>query len=154
MTAKLTEAGFWRKNADSSSLREPRVLIRVYVDEGEIDRAIAFYERLHGVEADMRFDFPEHRLVLAAVGPFLILEGSEESLRPFRSTSARCWSMTFILTTSGCWPPGPISSLARWKCPPAPVSMRACRTARLSNTCITGRARTNKPPQGSAGVMA
>ncbi|EIV2914779.1 VOC family protein [Serratia marcescens] len=86
MTAKLTEAGFWRKTADSSSLREPRVLIRVYVDEGEIDRAIAFYEQLHGVEADMRFDFPEHRLVLAAVGPFLILEGAEENLRPFRST--------------------------------------------------------------------
>ncbi|WP_232098282.1 MULTISPECIES: hypothetical protein [Serratia] len=42
MTAKLTEAGFWRKTADSSSLREPRVLIRVYVNEGEIDRAIAF----------------------------------------------------------------------------------------------------------------
>ena len=58
MTAKLTEAGFWRKTADSSSLREPRVLIRVYVNEGEIDRAIAFYEQLHGVEADMRFDFP------------------------------------------------------------------------------------------------
>lgn len=55
----------WCKTADSSSLREPRVLIRVYVDEGEIDHAIAFYEGLHGVEVDMRFDFPEHRLVLA-----------------------------------------------------------------------------------------
>ncbi|CAI0702726.1 MULTISPECIES: VOC family protein [Serratia] len=86
MTATLTKAGFWRKTADSSALREPRVLIRVYVGEGEIDRAIAFYQQLHGVTADMRFDFPEHRLVLAAVGPFLILEGSEENLRPFRST--------------------------------------------------------------------
>lgn len=86
MTTALTKAGFWRKAADSSSLREPRVLIRVYVGEGEIDRTIAFYEQLHGVTADMRFDFPEHRLVLAAVGPFLILEGAEEQLRPFRST--------------------------------------------------------------------
>ncbi|MBX9383928.1 VOC family protein, partial [Serratia marcescens] len=86
MTTALTKAGFWRKTADSSSLREPRVLIRVYVGEGEIDRTIAFYEQLHGVTADMRFDFPEHRLVLAAVGPFLILEGAEEQLRPFRST--------------------------------------------------------------------
>ncbi|HIE3986690.1 MULTISPECIES: VOC family protein [Serratia] len=86
MTTALTKAGFWRKTADSSSLREPRVLIRVYVGEGEIDRTIAFYEQLHSVTADMRFDFPEHRLVLAAVGPFLILEGAEEQLRPFRST--------------------------------------------------------------------
>jgi predicted enzyme related to lactoylglutathione lyase len=86
MTAKLTEAGLWRKQADSSQRREPRVLIRVYVGEGEIDNAIAFYEKLQGVQMDMRFDFPEHRLVLAAVGPFLILEGAEDSLRPFRST--------------------------------------------------------------------
>ncbi|CAI0699859.1 Predicted enzyme related to lactoylglutathione lyase [Serratia entomophila] len=86
MTAKLTEAGLWRKQADSSQRREPRVLIRVYVGEGEIDSAIAFYEKLQGVQMDMRFDFPEHRLVLAAVGPFLILEGAEDSLRPFRST--------------------------------------------------------------------
>ncbi|WP_261112198.1 VOC family protein [Serratia entomophila] len=86
MTAKLTEAGFWRKQADSSQRREPRVLIRVYVGEGEIDSAIAFYEKLQGVQMDMHFDFPEHRLVLAAVGPFLILEGAEDSLRPFRST--------------------------------------------------------------------
>lgn len=85
MTTALTKAGFWRKTADSSSLREPRVLIRVYVGEGEIDRTIAFYEQLHGVTADMRFDFPEHRLVLAAVGPFLIWR-AEEQLRPFRST--------------------------------------------------------------------
>jgi predicted enzyme related to lactoylglutathione lyase len=86
MTAKLTETGLWRKQADSSQRREPRVLIRVYVGEGEIDNAIAFYEKLQGVQMDMRFDFPEHRLVLAAVGPFLILEGAEDSLRPFRST--------------------------------------------------------------------
>lgn len=88
MTGGLTEAGFWRKTADSSQLREPRVLIRVFVGEGEIDHAIAFYERLQGVPADMRFSFPQQQLVLAAVGPFLILEGSEDNLRPFRSTTA------------------------------------------------------------------
>lgn len=86
MASKLTAAGFWRKTADSSFLHEPRVLIRVFVGEGEIDSAIAFYEKLQKVQADMRFDFPQHHLVLAAVGPFLILEGSEENLLPFRST--------------------------------------------------------------------
>ena len=98
MTTALTKAGFWRKTADSSSLREPRVLIRVYVGEGEIDRTIAFYEQLHGVTADMRFDFPEHRLVLAAVGPFLILEGRKSSCALSAAPSARYWSMTFILS--------------------------------------------------------
>lgn len=154
MTTALTKAGFWRKTADSSSLREPRVLIRVYVGEGEIDRTIAFYEQLHGVTADMRFDFPEHRLVLAAVGPFLIWRGRKSSCALSAAPSARYWSMTFIPITSGCWPPEQRFSSARWRCPPAPVSMRACRTARLSSTCITGRVQTNKPPQGSTGFMA
>ncbi len=86
MTDKLTQAGFWRVAPDSSTLEQPRVFIRLFVGEGEIDKTIAFYENLHGVKADMRFDFPEHRLVLAAVGPFLILEGSDADLLPFRST--------------------------------------------------------------------
>ena len=51
------------------------------------DAAIAFYEDLQGVAHDMRFDFPEKRLTLAAVGAFLLLEGSDEALAPFRSTT-------------------------------------------------------------------
>ncbi|GAA4493832.1 hypothetical protein GCM10023191_031950 [Actinoallomurus oryzae] len=31
--------------------------------------------------------YPEKNLVLAAVGAFLIIEGDEESLRPFRATT-------------------------------------------------------------------
>ena len=76
----------WRRVNDSSGFAEPRVFIRVYLEPGSIDAAIA-YEDLQGVAHDMRFDFPEKRLTLAAVGAFLLLEGSDEALAPFRSTT-------------------------------------------------------------------
>lgn len=77
----------WRRVSDSSGLREPRVWIRVYLEPGRIDAAIAFYENLQSTPMDMRFDFPEHDLVLASVGAFLLLEGTREDLAPFRSTT-------------------------------------------------------------------
>ena len=36
----------WRKHMDSSHLAEPRTLVRVYVEPGELDAAIGFYEKL------------------------------------------------------------------------------------------------------------
>ncbi len=71
----------------------------------------------------MRFDFPEHRLVLAAVGPFLIRRGRKSSCALSAAPSARYWSMTFIPITSGCWPPNEIF-FGPVEVPPAPVSMR------------------------------
>ncbi len=76
-----------RRCADSSDLAEPRVLIRVFLERGQLDAGVAFYERLQGVEADARFSFPAKNLRLATVGGFLLIEGSEEDLRPFRSTT-------------------------------------------------------------------
>ncbi|MGW7552498.1 VOC family protein [Streptomyces rimosus] len=75
-----------RKRTDSSGLAEPRVLIRVFVEPGGLDASIAFYERLQDREADARFSFPAKNLRLATVGAFLLIEGGEEDLRPFRST--------------------------------------------------------------------
>jgi hypothetical protein len=43
----------WRKQMDSAHLAEPRTLVRVYVEPGELDAAIGFYEKLLGVECDM-----------------------------------------------------------------------------------------------------
>lgn len=83
----MTEPSLWRRVSDSSGLKEPRVFIRVYLEPGQLDATIAFYERLQSTTADMRFDFPEHNLVLASVGAFLLLEGTAESLSPFRSTT-------------------------------------------------------------------
>ncbi len=69
----MSQPFLWRRVNDSSGFAEPRVFIRVYLEPGSIDAAIAFYEDLQGVAHDMRFDFPEKRLTLAAVGAFLLL---------------------------------------------------------------------------------
>ncbi|KOT97546.1 glyoxalase [Streptomyces sp. NRRL F-5755] len=86
MDGHHTPAAVWRKRTDSSGLAEPRVLIRVFVEPGGLDASIAFYERLQDREADARFSFPAKNLRLATVGAFLLIEGGEEDLRPFRST--------------------------------------------------------------------
>lgn len=77
----------WRKQIDSSTLTEPRVLIRVFVPPGSLEASVEFYQRLQDVEADARFDFPGARLRLATVGAFLVIEGEAEALAPFRDTT-------------------------------------------------------------------
>ena len=86
MTQDPAAFEFWRKSNDSSSLPEPRVMIRVFVEPGELDDSIAFYEHLQAVTADSRFAFPAVSLRLATVGGFLIIEGDAQALAPFRST--------------------------------------------------------------------
>ncbi|CCH34270.1 VOC family protein [Actinosynnema sp. NPDC047251] len=76
----------WRRDTDSSDRTEPRVYIRAFVQPGTLDDAIGFYERLLGVEADLRTPYPEKGLSLATVGAFLIIEGDDETTRPFRAT--------------------------------------------------------------------
>ncbi|MFE0423688.1 VOC family protein [Streptomyces sp. NPDC058953] len=87
MADETTAPQVWRRHNDSSDLREPRVLIRVFVEPGELESRIAFYERLQDVDADARFAFPAKNLRLATVGAFLLIEGGREDLRPFRSTT-------------------------------------------------------------------
>jgi uncharacterized glyoxalase superfamily protein PhnB len=77
----------WRQRNDTSGQKTPRVMIRVFVAPGELENAVEFYERLQGVGADGGFPFPEVGLRLAMVGAFLLLEGSDEALAPFRSTT-------------------------------------------------------------------
>ncbi|RNL87419.1 VOC family protein [Halostreptopolyspora alba] len=87
MSDKVSNTFVWRRVADSSGFTEPRVLVRVFVSPGELERSVRFYEGLQGVTADMRFSYPEVGLRLAAVGAFLVIEGTDEELRPFRSTT-------------------------------------------------------------------
>ncbi|RBM18709.1 glyoxalase/bleomycin resistance/extradiol dioxygenase family protein [Streptomyces sp. PT12] len=75
----------WRRTSDSSHLTEPRVLIRVFLGPGTLDESIAFYEELLSTEADGRFAFGALRL--ASVGAFLLIEGADEDLEPFRATT-------------------------------------------------------------------
>jgi predicted enzyme related to lactoylglutathione lyase len=77
----------WRDRNDTSQQRTPRVLIRVFVGPGELERSVAFYEQLQGVVADAGFPFPEAGLRLAMVGAFLLIEGTPETLAPFTSTT-------------------------------------------------------------------
>lgn len=86
MSDSLYERPMWRRTNDTSGL-PPRTLIRIYVRPGTLAETIGYYERLQGVEADAFFPFPEVRLYLAMVGSFLILEGSDDDLRPFRETT-------------------------------------------------------------------
>ncbi|KMU66587.1 Lactoylglutathione lyase [Stenotrophomonas maltophilia] len=63
------------------------MLIRVFVAPGELERSVAFYEQLQGVVADAGFPFPDAGLRLAMVGAFLLIEGCDEALAPFTSTT-------------------------------------------------------------------
>ena len=77
----------WRRDPDSSHRAEPRTFIRVFVEPGRLGPAVDFYERLLGVECDLRMPYPRRRLRLAAVGGFLIIEGDAEATRAFRPTT-------------------------------------------------------------------
>jgi uncharacterized glyoxalase superfamily protein PhnB len=77
----------WRTSNDTSGSKAPRVMIRVFVPPGELEDAVTFYEQLQEVDADGGFPFPEAGLRLAMVGAFLLIEGSEAVLEPFKSTT-------------------------------------------------------------------
>lgn len=85
MSDSFYDRPMWRRVNDTTSL-PPRTLIRIYVQPGTLADAVRYYERLQGVDADAFFPFPEANLYLAMVGAFLILEGSEKDLSPFRKT--------------------------------------------------------------------
>ncbi|MEV0083296.1 VOC family protein [Saccharopolyspora sp. NPDC050642] len=76
----------WRRDPDSSNLPAPRAFVRVFVAAEQLEPTTAWYERLLGVERDMVMPYPEKDLALTAVGGFLIIAGTDESLAPFRRT--------------------------------------------------------------------
>jgi len=63
-----------------------RTLTRVCVND--IADTLQFYERLSGTKAGLRFTMPGAGLELASVGDVLIIAGTDDALRPFRSTNA------------------------------------------------------------------
>ncbi|MBS4161409.1 VOC family protein [Klebsiella pneumoniae] len=60
--------------------------IRLYTDD--LDSAMSFYENLLDCKTEFRFRYREMDLEIAAVGHFLILEGSPKALEPFLETKA------------------------------------------------------------------
>jgi predicted enzyme related to lactoylglutathione lyase len=87
MTEHRSFDALWRDRNDTSQQRLPRVLIRVFIGPGELERSVRFYEQLQDVAADAGFPFPEAGLRLAMVGAFLLIEGAPEALAPFTSTT-------------------------------------------------------------------
>jgi predicted enzyme related to lactoylglutathione lyase len=59
---------------------------RLYVND--LNSSLEFYEELLGTPAAMRFEIPQIGLELAQIGNILLIAGSEEALKPFRSTQA------------------------------------------------------------------
>jgi predicted enzyme related to lactoylglutathione lyase len=65
-----------------------RVLARIYLDPADLNETVEFYEKLFGVECDLRLKYAEVGLELTGIGPVLLIAGSEERLRNFRQTQA------------------------------------------------------------------
>ena len=63
-----------------------KTLPRLYVNN--LNLSIEFYEELLGTAAAMRFEIPQIGLELAQVGEILLIAGSDEALKPFRSPQA------------------------------------------------------------------
>lgn len=87
----MTENEFYRqpmrRGPSDTTGQKPRALIRVFVSPGMLEETIVYYEKLQGVKHDAFFPFAEVGLFLAMVGSFLIIEGSDEQLSPFRETT-------------------------------------------------------------------
>lgn len=66
------------------------VLVRIYAPLEYIEDEIYFYEKLTGEKANNRFLYKEKnfKLEIVRVGGFLIIAGSEDDLKEFRTTSA------------------------------------------------------------------
>jgi hypothetical protein len=62
------------------------ILTRIYVNE--INSAIEFYENLTNDKCVNRCEYKQVGLELARINNLLIIAGSDEALKPFRSTSA------------------------------------------------------------------
>ena len=69
-------------------MRVLNILVRRYLPLEGFDQAVAFYERLIGQEARLRFDYPEFDLRLAQVASILFIAGTTESLARFVETQA------------------------------------------------------------------
>jgi predicted enzyme related to lactoylglutathione lyase len=63
-----------------------KILTRIYVNE--IQTAIDFYEKLTNEKCASRFEYEQARLEIARVNNLLIIAGSDEALKPFKSTVA------------------------------------------------------------------
>lgn len=105
-----------------------KTLSRLYVND--LTSALEFYEELLYTPAAMRFEIPQIGLELAQVGDILLIAGSDEALKPFRSTQA-----TFL-----------VDSLDKFK---AYLEEKGAEIIRGPSKVPTGRNMTLRHPDGS-----
>ena len=63
-----------------------KVFTRIFIDPTELDKSVAFHEKLFGEKCKLRFKYPQKELELAMVGSFLLISGSAVHLKPFTDT--------------------------------------------------------------------
>ena len=105
-----------------------KTLSRVYIND--LNPSIEFYEELLGTAAAMRFEIPQIGMELAQVGEILLIAGSDEALKPFRSPQA-----TML-----------VDSLDEFK---TYLEEKGAEIIRGPNTVPTGRNMTVRHPDGS-----
>lgn len=105
-----------------------KILSRLYVND--LNQALEFYEELLGTPVTRRLELPQIGLELAQVGDILLVAGSDEALRTFRSTQA-----TFL-----------VDSLDEFK---AYLEEKGAELIRGPNKVPTGRNMTVRHPDGS-----
>lgn len=71
-------------------MRIRKVLFRLYVQPGNFEKQILFYETVFGERVSIRFHYPEMRLELAKIGPVLLIAGEEEHLSKVNATALTC----------------------------------------------------------------
>ena len=71
-----------------------KTYIRIYLGPSELEPAVIFYERVLGEPARLRFQYLEVGLEVAEIGHVLLIAGTDEALKPFRSTQA-----TFLVSS-------------------------------------------------------
>ena len=64
------------------------ILLRRYLAPDQLEDAVAFYEKLIGQKARLRFNYARYQLKLAQVGSILFIAGSSDSLAAFIDTQA------------------------------------------------------------------
>ena len=67
-------------------MRVIKILSRFYVND--LNSAVEFYEKLLGTPTAMRFEIPQIGVELDQIGDILLIAGTDEALKPFRSTQA------------------------------------------------------------------
>jgi hypothetical protein len=64
----------YRKQPDSSAFTQPRVLVRVFAEPGQLEQTVRGYESLTKTALDMDLDAHELGIRIVAVGGFLVLD--------------------------------------------------------------------------------